>query len=1768
MSTIRVGRFLPESENDKILEYVVKATFPRLNPEQQHVLHRYMLMLIQYIATCYDFYSNPEAFKIKLEQNLYKDCRWLLTYLIPYIDTDIKGFDDLEDLNQLYSLEYNVKNVRDLPESVQRLVSSDEQRFDLDPISFKAPRYVFSNTQYARFDKSGGAYKPVSFDYSHIEQNFKLLLGTIKETRYKLHVNWIDIIPVRMDNFKESSLYLETINKLENDSSKLEEWDPITDYPIENYDSPIVINSFNEKVTGLNIEDIYNTISIDLYESIVQYKWLIFDALILIDGKRELVPVFYILNAIFPTKRMLDGTKYILTTDETKDIYEENYRAVMSAYENSQPLSMTIGGTSVAIPSGSVDTVIEGMVMFFDQKYSSTTKKESSYIPLPKSIQREDLTDYEQDRSYSKDDVKKTLKSMSMIAIYDFMVEVLNGFKNTWYSTRLLDGDKMSISKDEESDYNFGKHGDSYLDVVTYKNVYNFCKSLVHHRIKSKILKINDLKGKHTTELYERYPRFWSELDDDAKAEFTKRINGEYADHKEWFNIYWNLVRPLIAVDPSYSPSGAGTGEYLRKMESIYTHMRGQIVDIVFESMICRGTMTQMISNPEFTNAALYDMSNSSQKKALVSRISNAYFKNDSPYMTEAYYYLTNKTYVKTTPFKIKENDKIEEIDYMKAMSNTSLAPYLATTYHWVAQVGFCHKFINNRVNYITGATGAGKSTEIPKLYLYFLKSIDRIDNATVVITVPRKNAAEDVSKYISKQMALPYDIIDEDGEEVRSNNYTVQFKHSGKKHIKNGLFPKIRFVTDGSVLLDVQNPLLRSVQVNKKGNNVYGRTDMYHVILVDEAHEHNANMDLILSMAKNTAFYNNRFRLGIVSATMAEDEPVYRRFYRDINDNRKYPLSSWIAKHSLDRINTERRFHISPPDVGTRFRIDEHYEPGGNPIDIVKKIVSNTSDGEILVFQPGSAEITAMVKELNEDNAMPADVIAIPYFARMSADRQDLVKGIHKQLSNLRLDKKADFTKVNPLEGTENYRRAVIVSTNISEASITYPSLVYVVETGVEKTAIFDYRTRNVVISSNYITEASRLQRKGRVGRSAPGEVYYTYEEGSMELNRKQFNISTQDSHLSIYLAQLKDSTDLPVFTPLVADIVSGRYSLTHGNEGGVEIDIDIDTLKTQIFESYKAQSKDYDMEFVQSVVEVIEELYTANRVYYQYVGANYAETTFSKLDISHDYPYPVYFSGYDVEQLTDNRGKFYIVHPDELSIDRNINGDIVYSDSDIIELYTLNSQNIVYTQIPDLQKQIMKSNKIKAFWSTLVDARLADIANDTIVKTPLGAIVDYGLSKLIDIQEKLFLAKMAILAYGLSKNDQEFDLLLSAICYLVASDGKQLGMFVADPSLKLYYKRLAEQRGKPMNPSKKDILEKTKAVFKPNKKVGYSDISIVLLVVELIDSVLNTDTGYEEGNAGFESTVDKFKLEAKTDPRKTSLLSIVDGLSDDTGYDDDALDYRDEILAELQEGYTNTQINNLQKNVRILNDLGIELKTCMYYIKLRERIRQVFRDMVIGVDDFKRRTAIEGFESFDDIRKIMAPMREKMQEYSVDLVRASLLLTLPYSVARKIDSTKYHYISVYSPDLTTMYAIGSTSRNYYHPNTYVDLEAVQEYVHYLESNSDLKTMECLTQIKSSDLGIIADIYSSLVAGQIGDSRYSIDASNEAIEKYTKERRDKRYSLIDIPPPIDESDEFNAINHAKATVDRIERDLRDLVKVTGHEHTDRLTELENIIWS
>ncbi|NTW17270.1 MAG: AAA family ATPase, partial [Syntrophaceae bacterium] len=122
-----------------------------------------------------------------------------------------------------------------------------------------------------------------------------------------------------------------------------------------------------------------------------------------------------------------------------------------------------------------------------------------------------------------------------------------------------------------------------------------------------------------------------------------------------------------------------------------------------------------------------------------------------------------------------------------------------------------------HRVVVITGETGSGKTTQIPKMCLEAGRGISGI----IGCTQPRRVAAITVAHRIAEEL----------GEEVgRSVGYQIRFEdRTGKSNY-------IKIMTDGILLNEAQNdPFLHH----------------YDTIIVDEAHERSLNIDFVMGILR-----------------------------------------------------------------------------------------------------------------------------------------------------------------------------------------------------------------------------------------------------------------------------------------------------------------------------------------------------------------------------------------------------------------------------------------------------------------------------------------------------------------------------------------------------------------------------------------------------------------------------------------------------------------------------------------------------------------------------------------------------------------------------------------------------------------------------------------------------------------------------------------------------------------------------------------------------
>jgi ATP-dependent helicase HrpA len=233
----------------------------------------------------------------------------------------------------------------------------------------------------------------------------------------------------------------------------------------------------------------------------------------------------------------------------------------------------------------------------------------------------------------------------------------------------------------------------------------------------------------------------------------------------------------------------------------------------------------------------------------------------------------------------------------------------------------------------ITGETGSGKTTQIPK----FCIEAGRGQAGMIACTQPRRIAAIAVARRIAEEME----------EEVgRSVGYKIRFDD----HTPPGAVVKV--MTDGILLMEAHtDPLLRR----------------YDTVIVDEAHERSLNIDFVLGILNNIRKVRDDLRIVITSATIDADKfseafggaPVIEV------SGRMYPVEIRYAPPAPDADEMNERNYID----GALRAVDE--------------LVRKKERGDILVFMPTEEDIRETCELLTGHHGENA--VILPLFSRLS---------------------------------------------------------------------------------------------------------------------------------------------------------------------------------------------------------------------------------------------------------------------------------------------------------------------------------------------------------------------------------------------------------------------------------------------------------------------------------------------------------------------------------------------------------------------------------------------------------------------------------------------------------------------------------------------------------------------------------------------------------------------------------------------------------------
>ncbi len=301
-----------------------------------------------------------------------------------------------------------------------------------------------------------------------------------------------------------------------------------------------------------------------------------------------------------------------------------------------------------------------------------------------------------------------------------------------------------------------------------------------------------------------------------------------------------------------------------------------------------------------------------------------------------------------------------------------------------------------NQVTIVTAETGAGKSTQIPQY-------LAEHGYNRVVVTQPRILAARNLAHRVREEWALRNT---EDASEIVGYRTAHERDDSGDT--------KILYCTDGLQLVRE----ITGLGISEK-----------QVLVLDEVHEWNENMEVLVAWAKKRCEEEPRFKVVVMSATIETES-----------------LAAYFGTQSI--IDIPGRYFEVTKRRGT---------------DVLSELFAQIENRgkNILTFLPGKSEIQNVADAL-EKKAAAAGVPIIPLHSQLEADDQQ----------------KAFASYPNG---------KIILATNIAQTSVTIDDIDMVIDSGLERQSEVRNGVEGLFIAQ--ISQADSLQRAGRAGRTRPGE-------------------------------------------------------------------------------------------------------------------------------------------------------------------------------------------------------------------------------------------------------------------------------------------------------------------------------------------------------------------------------------------------------------------------------------------------------------------------------------------------------------------------------------------------------------------------------------------------------------------------------------------------------------------------------------------------------
>ncbi|KAJ2077672.1 helicase [Coemansia sp. RSA 988] len=404
----------------------------------------------------------------------------------------------------------------------------------------------------------------------------------------------------------------------------------------------------------------------------------------------------------------------------------------------------------------------------------------------------------------------------------------------------------------------------------------------------------------------------------------------------------------------------------------------------------------------------------------------------------------------------------------------------------------------SNRCVVISGATGCGKTTQVPQFLLD--QALQTGEYINIVCTQPRRLSAIGVATRVASERS----------EDISSTNGTVGY--AVRNESRRGRNTRLLFCTTGVLL-----------RMLTDGPDFKGIT---HVIC-DEVHERSVDSDLLLVLLRRSLTRNPKLRVVLMSATAQSDAfakyfgcaapvveipgrtfPVDDVFVEDFAKHlssehllRAFGRSVWeSAQTRMEAVRkgtattatrewTQRVRKLvadSKADETTAASAliweERHGRPEEIDFSMVSAIVAHIHataplEQAVLVFVPGVAEIDWCTTAIRRSVAAAESTLRIlPLHAGLPPTEQQRV-----------------FQSASG-------QRKVIVATNVAETSITVEDVCFVIDSGRVRELRVDPHSRVARLATVFCSQAASTQRRGRAGRVQHGVCFRLYTRAMMK--------------------------------------------------------------------------------------------------------------------------------------------------------------------------------------------------------------------------------------------------------------------------------------------------------------------------------------------------------------------------------------------------------------------------------------------------------------------------------------------------------------------------------------------------------------------------------------------------------------------------------------------------------------------------------------------